>query len=374
MRSFLDLKISDVMSKEIEYVKPFEKLSKVLASEHPHSLLVMEKEKVESLEGMIDYKRLMSSRLDINAEAKSFAVMPPVFEKDEPLTKVVQTLLHSEFRAVPVKYKKDIVGVISVKDLVRAMASSSEFSSIRAKDIMNPVVITIQEDERIGKALHMMKEGNITRLIVEKDGKVAGIITFADILRNFYGPKKKERLGEAVGERKSIMEFPIKGVMKYPVVSVSPDTLLSQIADKIEKFNISDVVVSEKEELIGLISLDDVTRALYFLAKEPMVDFTISGITLEWPDSDFIDRTIRSLLKKDIGNVDPIAFHVKMYEEEGTKKKYSVHARVQTRYGVFSAKGVAWDLTKAFDECVSHLERLITEEKEKLRDKRRKRR
>lgn len=93
-----------------------------------------------------------------------------------------------------------------------------------------------------------------------------------------------------------------------------------------------------------------------------MEDYVISG-EIDSSDIEYIDRDVKTLLRKNIGNTEPIHFHVKKYGERA-KTKYSVHARVNTNFGFFTAKGLGLNLIEAFEECINHLERLIDEKKD----------
>jgi CBS domain-containing protein len=78
-------------------------------------------------------------------------------------------------------------GIITERDIVRiagAAQASSTLLQLIARDIMSKPVITIDAGSSIQDAIRSMKLNNIRRLpVVNKEGKMVGIITDKDIFR-----------------------------------------------------------------------------------------------------------------------------------------------------------------------------------------------
>lgn len=82
----------------------------------------------------------------------------------------------------------DLSGIITERDIVRiagaAQTSSSTLLQLIARDIMSKPVITIDAGSSIQDAIQSMKLNNIRRLpVVNREGKMVGIITDKDIFR-----------------------------------------------------------------------------------------------------------------------------------------------------------------------------------------------
>lgn len=73
-----------------------------------------------------------------------------------------------------------IRGIITDRDILRNISKSSQKVSV----IMTRDVITIDENESIDNAAIIMSENNIRKLPVISEGKVIGIITATDIIKN----------------------------------------------------------------------------------------------------------------------------------------------------------------------------------------------
>ena len=76
-----------------------------------------------------------------------------------------------------------IVGIITDGDLRRMLEKTTDFSLLRAKDIMSENPKTIGGDVLVVDALEIMKTKNISQLIVVEDNIYAGIIHIHDLIR-----------------------------------------------------------------------------------------------------------------------------------------------------------------------------------------------
>ena len=81
----------------------------------------------------------------------------------------------------PVIENKDVVGIITLHDIVKALAQSKENGKI--SDIMETNVISVNQDLIIANAIEIMYNENVGKLIVENNENIPiGIITRTDIV------------------------------------------------------------------------------------------------------------------------------------------------------------------------------------------------
>jgi acetoin utilization protein AcuB len=115
-------------------------------------------------------------------------------------------LLHYEkIRHLPVMENKKVVGIVSDRDLYKALGPKSRSQGVKQQDgetslhviprkvrsIMRRGVITIGPDEYAAKAATMMARKKIGALPVTKGDKLVGIITATDILLTFAQERKE---------------------------------------------------------------------------------------------------------------------------------------------------------------------------------------
>jgi predicted transcriptional regulator len=75
------------------------------------------------------------------------------------------------------------VGIITERDIVRALGRLTVFLSMPLSEFMNKPIISIQSDQSIRQAMQLMDSKSVKRLIVvDANDKMVGIITEKDIL------------------------------------------------------------------------------------------------------------------------------------------------------------------------------------------------
>ena len=89
--------------------------------------------------------------------------------------------------------EKEVVGIISERDIVRIAADSREFFDLTVEQVMTKnVVLGIPEDDVIHVA-HVMTENRFRHLpIVDADRHIVGIISIGDVLKS----QRDQFLGE----------------------------------------------------------------------------------------------------------------------------------------------------------------------------------
>ena len=107
---------------------------------------------------------------------------------------------------LPVMKKDKLVGIITDRDLKKASASDATtlevhellylISNIKVKDLMAKDPITVPPDYTIGETAELLLEKNISGVpVVGKNGKMAGVITKADIFRALISLTGLKKMG-----------------------------------------------------------------------------------------------------------------------------------------------------------------------------------
>ena len=122
----------------------------------------------------------------------------------------------------------------------------------------NPV--TIDADASLIEAIHILKDKNIRRLPVMKHGKLAGLIT--DRMLKEYSPSKATSL-DTWEVHYLLSKTLVSEVMNAAPVTAHPDMQLWKAAELfLEKRLYGLCVVDGNEELVGIMSVGDVLRAV----------------------------------------------------------------------------------------------------------------
>ena len=126
---------------------------------------------------------------------------------DTPLIETAEKMAESGISGVPVVDRDHhVTGVISEKDFIYRMGGqmTGSFMAVIARclanrgcvvlpmrgktasDIMTAPAVSLEADQSVLHASRVMKEKNINRLpVVEKEGRLAGIVTRSDIVHSF---------------------------------------------------------------------------------------------------------------------------------------------------------------------------------------------
>lgn len=140
---------------------------------------------------------------------------------------------------------------------------------MRVQDVMTGEVISVRKYESIMGVAKVLSENNISGLpVVDKENKVIGIITQADIL-SIVGMRKehtfkdllRHMLGEPLPERK-IGDI-VADIMAAPAVTIKPHANIAEAAQMMEEKRIRRLpVVDDKGILVGIISRADILKAV----------------------------------------------------------------------------------------------------------------
>lgn len=94
---------------------------------------------------------------------------------------------------------KSAEGILSERDIVRALAVHHSLENIAVSALMSRDVISCAPDDTIAELMALMTERRIRHLPVVEDGALAGIISIGDVV--------KYRLAEIEGETAALRDY-----------------------------------------------------------------------------------------------------------------------------------------------------------------------
>ncbi|MFA5416825.1 MAG: KpsF/GutQ family sugar-phosphate isomerase [Bacteroidales bacterium] len=107
----------------------------------------------------------------------------PAVNRNALMPEVIIEISSKRLGATAVLDGDRLVGVITDGDLRRMIEKFSDFTHLKAIEVMTNHPLTIDEDEMVVVALELMRKNNITQLPVVSENKYVGIIHLHDILR-----------------------------------------------------------------------------------------------------------------------------------------------------------------------------------------------
>jgi len=121
-------------------------------------------------------------------------------------------------------------------------------SNTFVKDIMKNTVISVDSSLTVKDAAKMMEDAGVGCVVVMENGVAVGILTERDFVRRIAAHEKS-------------LSTPVKAVMSSPLIVISPDETVWELAELMKQRRIHKVpVVNEDGRLIGIATSTDLTR------------------------------------------------------------------------------------------------------------------
>lgn len=119
------------------------------------------------------------------------------------------------------------------------------------RSVMSSQLISISEEKEVAEAEAVMAQNKIRHLpVVDAFSELSGIITSTDIAKSIN------------------KQIKIREVMSPRVRIIKRDENIKKIISQMLKFKISSMLVSHKEDLVGIVTTDDLLQLLYELIDE----------------------------------------------------------------------------------------------------------
>ena len=133
----------------------------------------------------------------------------------------------------------------------------------KVRDIMQNNVITIESVKKAHDAAIILKEKEISFLVVVKEGKPIGIVSERDIVRKI------------VADNNDAQTTQLEIIMSKNFKWVEPNASIESAVQKMLNNNIRRLVVLENENLAGVITQTDLTE---FLRSKILINATVKNI------------------------------------------------------------------------------------------------
>jgi len=145
---------------------------------------------------------------------------------------------------------------------------------MRAKDVMTTSVVTIDPQVEIADVARILLENRISAVpVVDKAGSIQGILSEGDLMRRADCGSHRSWWLSLLADKTKIYERDrgtrAKDVMTRAVVSIDPETTISDIARILESKGIKRVPVVQNGKLVGIVSRADVLRGLAVIGLSP---------------------------------------------------------------------------------------------------------
>jgi CBS domain-containing protein len=149
-------------------------------------------------------------------------------------------------------------------------------TELLAKSIMTPSVVTVTPETSIGELSKIMIENKISGVpVIDKEGKLVGIITEADVIREnikvpfpfFSDPLMMsgyiadfEKYNEDI---KDYLDIKVEQIMNHRVKTANLSTPVSEVADMMVSNRVNRIpVIDENKKVVGIITRADIIKSM----------------------------------------------------------------------------------------------------------------
>ncbi len=178
-------------------------------------------------------------------------------DKDQSLSDALKLLRKHNVSRLPVINKKELVGIVSERDIANKLGSSKyesmPASRLHVSSVMVKDVITVPETMQLADVAKLMLDEGIGSVPVMCEDKMVGIVSKADFVT----------LADGIAFDK----ISVKEIMCKDLIVVSPTERLVHARRLMLESNIGRLPVVEDDEVIGMVTSKDLMRAFIDFRK-----------------------------------------------------------------------------------------------------------
>ncbi len=339
--------------------------------------------------GVVTERQLVSSHHEPERKAESVIKHPPTVDRTEDAREVARLMVENEVKLLLVEEADDFYGVVTARDLIRDVRENLDALSVA--DVATRDLVTVEPETTVGQAIHTIRTNGFSRVPVVEEDDVLGMVSVHDLVdfttravnrqeggsaRGFEsgdGGSGASDLaatgtggrGERRGDMDRLLDLPVRDVMNAPAATTAPDRSLADAAAEMLEKGYDSLVVVEDGRPTGIVTVTDVLQSLTWTPEEH-IDVQVFNVEyLTDLGKDAIAERIEEI-DAEYADMDVIETNVvfqRHREEMRGEPLLRVKIRLFTDEGRFMASGEGYGARAAFDEAADVLEENVLEQK-----------
>ncbi|TKR26380.1 CBS domain-containing protein [Natronomonas salsuginis] len=360
------MNIADIATEEFIQVDTDERLGKVRSifeRENPKGIVVTEG---GAYAGILTERQLIQSHIADDAKVNVLARNNvPRVEREANIRDVARMLVEGGTKVAPVFEDGDLWGIVTEDEILDAVLDNLDVLTV--EQIYTDSVVTLEEDDRLGKVINYLRENDISRLpVVNENGRLSGMVTTHDIAEFAVRTMERQHKGDRSGDTDRMLDLPVYDLMNSPVETIGREETVSAAVERMFDHNYAGLVVTPDDDetiVAGILTKTDVLRALTYTEEENM-DVQITNIDLlETISREDIQEAITDVADK-YQAMQVHHAHVRLTEHKerlrGTPLVYC-QIRLRTNHGQVAGSGEGYGAETAFHVALDKLERNVLE-------------
>ena len=179
-------------------------------------------------------------------------------DKDQNLSDALKLLRKHNVSRLPVTNNKQLVGIISERDIADKLGSSKyesmPASRLHISSVMVKDVFTVPQTMQLDEVARLMLENGIGSVPVMEDGEMVGIVSKADFVTLAVGI--------------AFDKIAVKEIMTKGLIAVSPTERLVHARRQMKDNHVGRLPVVDEDVLEGMVTSKDLMRAFIDFRKK----------------------------------------------------------------------------------------------------------
>ncbi|WP_447603501.1 CBS domain-containing protein [Nitrospira sp. Nam80] len=174
---------------------------------------------------------------------------------DRPMLEASHVMEKHRIRHLAVSDGKEVLGLISVRDLVRHFVEADHGPVQALNDVYQPLGVlmqrtieTIRSDESVAASATRMLEKQIGSLVVREDNEIVGIVTEADIVRKLLAHQLDPNATR------------VGAIMNSPILDIDINRTVRDASELMTKHRIRHLAVTDHGKTVGILSVRDLVK------------------------------------------------------------------------------------------------------------------
>jgi CBS domain-containing protein len=189
-----------------------------------------------------------------------------VLSRDDTVEHAARLMLERRFSAVPLLQEGRLASIVTETDVLRCYLDGATkyesclWRSFKVGEHMSKTVVTGKPTDHVMPTFHLMKEKHIRHLPIMEGGKLVGLISERD-LRRTYGKEIAANLARDEPNLDLPIHYSLGDAMSRIVQTIDQKSTLAEAARRMVVGKIGALLVTENEDLLGIITETDLLRA-----------------------------------------------------------------------------------------------------------------
>lgn len=287
----------------------------------------------------------------------------PELNRKSVVGEAARIMSHYRMRTLPVVQNGRVEGQVSAKrivDLINKQLVGNKLK-INASNIMTGDPLVIDSHKTVSAAMSIMKRRRIDHLPVVGNGLLVGIIMSSDIMKVMSPTERIGKKSIGINNAEDRLSIEVSGLANDDVITASVDESLQGVCDRMISADSSYCIIKVWDEIQGIITYRDIVALLGEKIEEDIPMFIV-GLPDEPLDAELAKSkfaNITKFMRRIHPDIEQARCHIKLRRVLGSRKRYEIDVHVRSTHGNISYTNVGWDLAKLFDEMNHALKKRV---------------